>query len=126
MIHEESKKWFMYSCLPKDINKMFIYMEARNCPECEKALEDLSAYLRTRLDTIGKVHRVDVDLEIDDIPLLEEDFAKVFPILLCGDDVIEHDMTNIVAAVSRYLPEKTFNENTEQMLKALKDGKNLL
>lgn len=122
MIHNEQKKWFLYSTLPHNINKLFIYMPTMNNPMAEKALEELAEYLKTCLDVIGKVTRVDTNsCESDVLPVVEN-----FPLLLFDGNIIVHNQTDITKAVSNYLPVNEIDLATAEKVKALKDGKDLL
>lgn len=122
MIHNEQKKWFLYSTLPHNINKVFIYMPTVNYPECEKALEELTEYFKTTLDTIAKVNRIDIDKEA--IPYCVS--RDSFPIVLFDDTIIKHNVTDVTKAVSNYLPVVDIDLPTAEKVKALKDGKDLL
>lgn len=122
MIHNEQKKWFLYSTLPPNINKLFIYMPTMNNPVAEKALGELADYLKTTLDTIGKVNRVDVNsCEGSILPVVED-----FPLLVFDGNIITHNTTDIVKSVSNYLPVVELEPSAEERVKALKDGKDLL
>lgn len=124
MIHNEQKKWFLYSTLPPRINKLFIYMPTANDPKAEKALEELSEYLKTRLDTIAKVTRVDQEQEGE-----LYGWNITFPRVIFGQDggwIINHNLTDITKAVSNFIPVIEVEPNVEEILKALKDGKDLL
>lgn len=120
MIHNEQKKWFLYSTLPPTINKLFIYMPTQNNPMFEKALEGLTEYLKNDLGTIGKVTRVDVENE----NLF--DIYTNFPILIFDNQVIKHNLTDISKAVANVLPVVEIYLHTAETVKALKDGKDLL
>lgn len=121
MVYNESKKWFLYSQIPKEVNKLFILIEANNQPEYEKALSKLASYLKTRLDTIGKVERIDHDANI----YLKQNYSNLPIIIFEGKPVI-HETMNIVTVIDNLLPKKEFDSNIQNILKALKNGKDLL
>ena len=123
MIHNEQKKWFLYSTLPHNINKVIIYMPTVNYPECEKALEELTEYFKLTLDTVAKVTRV--DLENEALPFALPN-ARNFPMVVFDEVVIKHDVSDVVKAVSNYLPTKDIDLPVAEKVKALKDGKDLL
>lgn len=122
MIHNEQKKWFLYSTLPPTLTKVFVYMPTVNYPECEKALEELAEYFKESLNVIAKVTRVDIDKE--EYPYNRRRGA--FPIVVFDGEVINHNITDIVKSVSNYLPVEDVGEAIELKVKALKDGKDLL
>jgi hypothetical protein len=119
MIHNEQKKWFLYSTLPPSINRLFIYMPTANNPMAEKALEELTEYLKNDLGTIGKVTRVDT---------VGEGFfpEEEFPVIVFDRCIINHNLTDIAKAVSNYLPVVDVDLPVAERVKALKDGRDLL
>lgn len=127
MIHNEQKKWFLYSTLPPNVTKVFIYMPTINYPECEKALGELVDYFGESFNVIAKVSRIDTDNES---ALFVERGISVerssFPIVVYDEQVIHHNLTDITKVVSNYLPVEDVDPNVEERLKALKDGKDLL
>lgn len=122
MINNEQKKWFLYSTLPPTITKVFVYMPTVNYPECEKALGELVDYFGESFNVIAKVNRVDIENEL--LPYCVS--RSEFPIVVFDGQAIPHNLTDITKAVSNYLPVEDVDTATEEKVKALKDGKDLL
>jgi hypothetical protein len=122
MIHKEQKKWMLYSNLPKEVNKLFIYMPTENWLKAETALQELSKHLMVSKDAIGKVTRVDLIGEgiYDEIP------TERFPLVSYNGGFIKHDQIDIVNKVEEVIETVELSEGTLNMLKVLKDGKDLL
>lgn len=127
MVSSEQKRWLLYTYLPSDINRLYIYLPTATCSECEKYLNDLSEYLYPRLDTIGKVTRFD-ETEIEMFEPLKGLDGKqwTFPIVVFKGQRIEHRGFDFVKSVANTLPDVEVSEIDQNNIKILKDGKNIL